>query len=149
MKFCYQCKQNKILNEWGKNSSTKDGLQYQCKSCTNLNSRIYYKNNKKKHLCLIKEGQNRRKQKIYKELKKLFELQPCLDCGESNPILLEFDHVRGVKKHNVSTLISGGWSWKTILTEINKCEIVCVKCHRLRTAKRNNWLWLNVVTESD
>lgn len=62
----------------------------------------------------------------------------CTDCGISNPIVLEFDHIDPTnKKHNVSSMM--GYSWSKILEEINKCDIVCANCHRIRTAKQFNW----------
>ena len=64
---------------------------------------------------------------------------PCA-CGESNPILLEFDHDKSREKsHNVSCMASSGVSIKTIKQEIGKCTVRCVKCHRLKTAKEENW----------
>ena len=67
----------------------------------------------------------------------LLELKrsPCLDCGISYPPeVMEFDHVpgRGGKLHNVSRL----HSLRAILAEIEKCDLVCANCHRVRTSKR-------------
>lgn len=64
---------------------------------------------------------------------------PCLDCGERDPIVLEFDHVRGKKESNVATLIHNTASIKRIQAEIAKCEVVCANCHRRRTAVTQNW----------
>lgn len=64
--------------------------------------------------------------------------QSCVDCGNSNPIVLEFDHVRGVKKLNVSDMILRSYSLKTIQDEIDKCEIRCANCHRIKTYNRRN-----------
>lgn len=64
---------------------------------------------------------------------------PCVDCGESDPIVLEFDHVRGVKTKVISLLIGDGSSVKWIREEIAKCEVRCANCHRRKTAKDWNW----------
>ncbi|MGP6177030.1 hypothetical protein ACTU6U_06995 [Microbacterium sp. A196] len=63
---------------------------------------------------------------------------PCVDCSEADPIVLEFDHLPGVEKRfNISTAVTGSTrSWALILSEIEKCEVVCANCHRRRTAKR-------------
>ena len=65
---------------------------------------------------------------------------PCVDCGEDDVIVLEFDHVRGVKSENISDIHSRGWSIKRIQEEIDKCEVRCANCHRRVTYKRRNGL---------
>jgi hypothetical protein len=64
---------------------------------------------------------------------------PCVDCGETNPVILEFDHVRGSKSfapttgplsHNVNAM----------LAEIAKCDVRCTNCHKRRTA-RSSCMW--------
>ena len=59
---------------------------------------------------------------------------PCVDCGEDDPIVLDFDHVRGKKIANVSKLAS--YSRKAILEELPKCEVRCANCHRRVTHQR-------------
>lgn len=62
---------------------------------------------------------------------------PCVDCGEKDIIVLEFDHVRGIKINNVSTGASQlAWSIKKLQKEIDKCEIRCANCHKRITHKR-------------
>ena len=62
---------------------------------------------------------------------------PCKDCGvQYPPWVMEFDHVRGVKRYNLSKLSRCQASWKTIDDEIAKCEVVCANCHRDRTYRR-------------
>jgi len=60
-----------------------------------------------------------------------------MDCNNSDYRVLEFDHVNGKKINNVSTMVSCGWSLDSIKNEINKCEIVCANCHRIRTFSRS------------
>lgn len=64
---------------------------------------------------------------------------PCVDCGENDILVLEFDHVRGEKKFNISTRIATSTRWETIKSEIDKCEVRCANCHRRKTAKTLNW----------
>ena len=65
----------------------------------------------------------------------------CTDCGviyPGEPWLTDFDHVRGIKKYNISQMLTRG-SWTLLKEEIAKCELVCLVCHRRRTASRGNW----------
>ena len=48
MKQCTKCKEVKPLEEFNKDKSKKDGLRYNCKSCTNSISKKWYKNNPEK-----------------------------------------------------------------------------------------------------
>lgn len=64
----------------------------------------------------------------------------CADCGERDPLVLEFDHVRGVKEYNIGDMASSNYAIETIQNEIDKCEVVCANCHRLRTYSRRKKL---------
>ena len=87
----------------------------------------------------------RRRNKAYREEihKKVFEYlscHPCVDCGESDSVVLEFDHIESEKKRaEVSRMISDFRSWKLILEEIAKCEVRCANCHRRKSAKEQGW----------
>jgi hypothetical protein len=75
------------------------------------------------------------KQQFKQRLKEIKENAGCTDCGETNHIVLDFDHL-GNKKYNVSRMIHDGFSWAAIKKEIAKCEVVCANCHRIRTHLR-------------
>ena len=63
----------------------------------------------------------------------------CVDCGEWDPLVLEFDH-RGRKSKAVADLVRSTVSWKRIEQEMAKCEIRCANCHRRKTARERGWL---------
>ena|SRR3990167_3529613 len=50
-------------------------------------------------------------------------------CGKCSSVKkLQFDHIdRKTKKINVSEIWM--YSWKTFLKELNKCQLLCYKCH--------------------
>jgi hypothetical protein len=58
---------------------------------------------------------------------------PCVDCGESDPVVLDFDHV-GVKRYGVVELAYREASITSLEREIAECEIRCANCHRRRPA---------------
>jgi hypothetical protein len=62
----------------------------------------------------------------------------CIDCGEINPVVLDFDHVRGDKEQNLSTMAHAAYSIKRMKEEIRKCEVRCSNCHRKKTHERRN-----------
>ena len=63
---------------------------------------------------------------------------PCCDCGEEDPVVLDFDHLPGRgKRFEIARAVNASTrAWSTILQEIAKCEVVCANCHRRRTALR-------------
>lgn len=62
---------------------------------------------------------------------------PCADCGgQFHPCAMDYDHVKGAKLMSVSSLVARGQPWSLIQEEIDKCELVCSNCHRVRTWKR-------------
>ena len=82
-----------------------------------------------------KELLNHNKQQFKKRLSEIKEASGCTDCGVTNPIVLDFDHLKD-KKYNISRMIHDGFSWAAIKKEIAKCEVVCANCHRIRTHYR-------------
>jgi hypothetical protein len=69
---------------------------------------------------------------------------PCVDCGEPDPVVLEFDHVRGVKLFNIG--MSMGIARHRIEEEITKCDIRCTNCHLRRTIMTStNDKWYKVM----
>ena len=75
------------------------------------------------------------KQQYKKRLAEIKEASGCVDCGIKNHIVLDFDHLRD-KKYNISKMVRDGFPWKVIKKEIEKCEVVCANCHRIRTYNR-------------
>lgn len=68
------------------------------------------------------------------------QAHPCVDCGETDPKVLEFDHVDpATKQHNVSRMVSDGFSLASIEREVAKCQVRCCNCHRRRSLEEGHW----------
>lgn len=68
-------------------------------------------------------------------LNELKSSTPCTDCGMKYPSeCMDFDHTE--KNKSIGVAQSTNHSWKKMLSEVKKCEIVCSNCHRVRTQKR-------------
>jgi hypothetical protein len=96
---------------------------------------IWYPKNKKKHIGYI----NNIKRKIIDYVSNYKKGSKCLDCGftgDQYPEVLDFDHVNGDKEFNISEFRRHTSGFNKVKKEINKCEIVCANCHRIRTTKR-------------
>ena len=64
----------------------------------------------------------------------------CVDCGENRIVTLEFDHRDPAsKRFNISSWRLSTISLQDLKDEIDKCDVVCANCHRVRTAERFKW----------
>lgn len=80
------------------------------------------------------KAQKRHRIKVRRKLLDFLSTKKCVDCGEKDPIVLEFDHKKPRKKFKtVSRMLSGHYSWDSVMREINKCEVRCANCHRRKT----------------
>jgi hypothetical protein len=57
---------------------------------------------------------------------------PCELCGEADPTVLDFDHLREKLRDVTEIALRGGWA--DLLAEIEKCRVLCANCHRRHTA---------------
>ena len=75
---------------------------------------------------------NRKKARL-RALVQTKKQEPCADCGVSYPYyVMDFDHVTDDKVMMISQLVLRGATTK-LLVELEKCEVVCANCHRIRT----------------
>lgn len=135
-KTCIRCKQTKLIERFGKSKTSIDKHRNVCKDCRNLYAKSWYNQNKEVHVKRVYTNKlhtiKSNRQNLYNYLKD----HPCIDCGNSNPIVLEFDHIKE-KRYNISEMMS--LSWNSIINEISKCVVRCANCHRIKTALESNW----------
>jgi hypothetical protein len=143
-KKCIICKSVKQFSEFSKNSSQTDGYQTTCRECKNVSDKKYYSLNADKMRKQIHASKLKRQDVTIRFLYEYFKTNKCVDCGESDPIVLDFDHKDGVDKVDSISNMINSCTIKTILEEINKCDVRCANCHRRRTAKQKNWRMLKM-----
>ena len=99
--------------------------------------RSWYANNRRRAQVSIYASRKRRKQELKDFIAEYLSLRACVDCGEKDIRVLDFDHVRDKKRDNISHLVRASVpSMKTLQIEISKCEIRCCNCHRKVTHER-------------
>lgn len=131
VKACSHCKTEKPVGEFHANKSKADGLSSLCRACQNLASKKYYQKNVGK----MRERNNLTNQKRRESLRRL-KSNPCSDCGQTFPFyVMEFDHREPVQKEfNIADSIKK--SRDSFNRELQKCDLVCSNCHRIRTFTR-------------
>lgn len=132
VKKCVKCCEEKSLDEFHWRNKSAGKKSSYCKKCKQEYESDYYRNNKSRKKQIRKQAEKSRHKHdlIILEYKKY----GCVDCGEKNPIVLDFDHISNDKIENISRLRGG--SLQKLLEEIGKCEVVCANCHRIRTHTR-------------
>jgi hypothetical protein len=71
---------------------------------------------------------------------------PCKDCGGLYPsYVYDFDHRDPSQKTLEMSRAIRRESFKRLMKEVAKCDLVCANCHRVRTAKRRLGLPITIV----
>lgn len=138
-KICFRCKRKLNLDEFGKSPKRYDGLQTFCRPCQSEYQKEWYRANKKEHLRRSKARNKEVRSELKRRLGEYLSKHPCVDCGEQDVVVLDFDHIKGNKVLGISQMVRSYYSWPRILCEINKCDVRCSNCHRKKTAKQFGW----------
>lgn len=136
-KQCQSCKIIKSVDEFPPNKAKRDGLHPTCRTCKRTYHRVHYAKNKRKYLdAAVKH--NAKQKRLVVEFVNWLKDVPCADCRvRFPPECMDFDHLKD-KKYEISAIVGGrvcglGAMWE----EMQKCEVVCSNCHRIRTKNRN------------
>lgn len=136
-KTCHRCKAEKPLSEFGKNAARRDGHQSACRVCVKHYNRQYYLRSPQRNAdrsAWIESAREEGFRYIFEYLR----AHPCVDCGNGDLRVLDFDHVTGTKEFCVTDAVRAGTPLDEIIAEIAKCEVRCANCHRIVTAVRAN-----------
>lgn len=135
-KICTKCGSLKSLIEFPAKKASKDGRSSWCRECYKISwKKRYYENHQHYRNSHNRSRKNIREQNARIVFEYLSE-NPCINCNESDPVVLEFDHREGTSKvENISNLVSNS-SWEKVKIEIEKCDVLCANCHRRKSAKQ-------------
>ena len=145
-KRCSHCRLYKRFEGFAWRNKADGKLAPFCRVCQKEYNRKHYLANKELYIRRAEESNRKTRLERTKKLLAYLDQHPCLDCGEADPIVLEFDHLRD-KEFNIATALTCR-RWETVLAEIAKCEVVCANCHRRRTARRRATVKLLLIEEA-
>ena len=136
------CKRTKAVDEFAWRRKSANERDSYCRTCRAMYKQHHYAANTARYkanaeLYTWKEALLRTAW-----LFDFFKNNPCADCGETDPLVLEFDHL-GNKSFDIGRATRAK-SWTAFLAEIEKCEVVCANCHRIRTGLRAGFQRLRV-----
>ena len=143
MRRCGRCGELKTADEFAWRRKARGQRDNYCRPCRAAYKQEHYSLNRERYI----EAAVLRRTALAAEratfLVEYFASHPCVDCGESDPVVLEFDHL-GDKSFNIAKGLRDR-SWDALIDEIAKCEVVCANCHRRRTAVRGGFARAAVV----
>lgn len=138
MRTCGRCGRQKPLADFAWRRIKRGQRDNYCRPCRAAYKREHYARNRQRYI----ECANRRTKRLVAErtgyLVAFLREHPCVDCGESDLIVLEFDHLRD-KSFPIAQGIRDR-PWRDVLLEIEKCDVVCANCHRRRTNRRGGFI---------
>jgi len=144
MKKCIKCEKIKQLDSFYKRNDRKDRYSSSCIECQRKYLKEHYHKNIKYYKAKARKNDINAIEQRFHFLVDYLKNNPCVDCGEGDIVVLQFDHVRGKKFRNISMMLHRKMSWEKILLEIKKCEVRCSNCHVRKTARQFNWKKLHV-----
>jgi len=136
---CWNCGEHKPLPEFAYANQRLGTLQGHCRSCHAVFRRAHYLANKPDYIRRAIAQVNARLLENRRQLLSYLRAHPCVDCGEPDPVVLEFDHRDPAQKVATVTSLVHRRRWLSVRAEIDKCDVRCVNCHRRRTAEQFAW----------
>ena len=142
---CSGCKELKPQEDFAWRRRRILQLDTYCRACRRAYGREHYLKHKQRYIDQARARTERVRLERTRYLIEYYKDHQCVDCGEGDPLVLEFDHL-GDKEFEVGTGLAAR-NWESILAEIAKCEVVCSNCHRRRTFRRRGSVRAMLVDE--
>lgn len=133
---CRTCRLFKPWTEFPRRSASSHRLQTWCKQCFGAYKAERHQRNHDREMRRIRRNHDARVAANRALVGAYLADHSCVDCGETDRAVLDFDHVRDVKVSDVSQMVSWGYPWRLIEAEIAKCDVRCANCHRRITEQR-------------
>ena len=132
-RVCARCHAEKPIDAFPIKDKTRGTRRSYCLPCCREYGKEHYRRNKPAYLgrtraqhASVRPG-NRRFVSNY------LTTHPCVDCGVSDPVVLEFDHRDpATKTDDVGRLVHSR-NLAILTAEVLKCDVRCGNCHRRRT----------------
>lgn len=139
VKTCKGCCQALPIEAFAIRRRSTGLRQSRCRACRSNQRQDHYHRNRNRLITEVAARKREMKLRNMIQIVEHFTEHPCVDCGERDSLVLQFDHIRGMKAANVSTMIHLA-DWSRIAAEIAKCVVRCANCHHRKTATSLWWV---------
>jgi hypothetical protein len=132
--ICSNCGIEKPLAAFPSRKDRPSGRGTICLECGRAYRKRHYAENRDYYLTKASKARQEVDARHLRLLVDYLTGHPCVDCGETDVRVLQFDHIDPeLKNAAVSLLLRRRVDWTTIRAEIDKCQVRCGNCHRRRT----------------
>ncbi len=136
---CGLCGVTKPLADFPYKNKARRTRGSSCGDCSRAYGRAHYQRNRRAYLQRARRGRERALETCRRLLSDYLRTHPCVDCGETDPVLLDFDHRDPrTKTATVAALVKRGDA-RALVAEMAKCDVRCANDHRRRTARQFRW----------
>jgi len=140
LRECKTCNTVKSILEFSIKNKRTGRRAWRCHSCVAANSREHYQHNKDAYIARGRANKRKHRSRQRSRKSEYIRGLACVDCGETDVVVLEFDHRDASAKVDSVSRLMARHAWQKVLAEIEKCEIRCSNCHRKRTAEQFGWM---------
>lgn len=139
VRVCARCQVAKPLAEFPIKNAARGTYRSYCRPCCSEYGKEQYERNKPYYLAKNHVSRARSRRMNRDMVYEFLLTHPCVDCGETNPVVLDFDHVDPkTKRWSVGGMLSRRTT-TAVRREMSKCVVRCANCHRRRTARQFGW----------
>jgi hypothetical protein len=139
MKTCPTCGVL-ALTEFNFKNRALGRRQLYCRACSRAYVRDHYARNRQYYIDKAQARNPVERHALRQQVLSYVAVHPCVDCGESDSAVLDFDHIDPTHKQApIGDMLARQMSWSRILAEVQKCVVRCANCHRRRTAQQFGW----------
>jgi hypothetical protein len=140
LKRCTGCGLDRPATEFPVKHKKTGRRGTRCRACRSVYGKLHYRQHRPEYISRSRARVRRHERDSYWSwLMNYLASHPCIDCGQADPVLLQFDHRdRSTKVGTIGSMLNRA-SWAALLSEVAKCDVRCANCHRLRTAEEFGW----------
>ena len=134
VRVCARCHTSKPLTEFPIKSAARGTYRSYCRPCCSEYGKEHYRRNVAAYMDRAKARASIDRQRNRDFIAEYLSTHPCVDCGEADPVVLEFDHRDPkTKRAEVGRLVHTT-TLPAVRAELEKCDVRCGNCHRIKTA---------------
>lgn len=139
LRHCSRCDESRPIEDFPIKNKARGLRRVWCRGCCRAYGREHYVRNRSVYLAKAHERRLVERPRIRAWIDDYLRRHPCVDCGESQLVVLDFDHRDRSQKDLTVAELARLMTWSRLRREVEKCDVRCANCHRRRTAAQLRW----------